>query len=675
MNARNRGAGPALSLVPYPRRVATLGGRAALPGELVCEGVVEGRGCFWRLWYASEVAAPGQADGASLRVRVGERLPAADGHGIEGAYLLRLDDDPMLLAETEAGVWAGLQTLKQLACNARPGRVPRVEIRDWPAAQWRGFQLDLARQMAYRPDFMRGLCGQLAALKFNVLQLYIEHNFAWDAFPELAEVDAMTPNDARELEDIARMNGIAVIPATNVCRHMEGFLRHPRFKHLKELPRSSHEVAAGMLCVGHPEAWKLVKTILDEMLDAFSGEYIHLGFDETHFFGKHPKSLSKTPAQWYAEWIARTVEYVGRRGRRAHIWGDKFLLKEDFPEISNCNGGWPGNIREAINHVPKDVVIQDWHYESSGDASIRFFRDKGFETWAAGSIRTPAHFMAPVEFQTMPQFYANAVRAGARGVMVTSWGYSPGFRLDDRWPSLALSAEAAWRGEAPDLTDFNRRWSGLRHGRNVPVVPILRTLSEKVPGAFDRFGPAQPPWKMPWGQQVRTMLLSAQDPFDIGDHVVAASPANTGRARKTVERARRRLAAVAARAERNRDEIEAWGYYLDLYDHFLNRLTKVPEIGRLYGELTNKMNPKVYSMRERRRVLKQIRGHMESLYDEALGFLRIQRRLCAEDGMPVRDLHAMRGFLRNLAAAIQKVREMEETGVYCETPDVFGRWL
>ena len=171
------------------------------------------------------------------------------------------------------------------------------------------------------------------------------------------------------------------------------------------------------------------------------------------------------------------------------------------------------------------------------------------------------------------------------------------------------------------------------------------------------------------------MLLSAQDPFDIGDHVVAASPADINRARKTAERARRRLAAVAARAERNRDEIEAWGYYLDLYDHFLNRLTKVPEIGRLYGELTNKMNPKVYSMRERRRVLKQIRGHMESLYDEALGFLRIQRRLCAEDGMPVRDLHAMRGFLRNLAAAIQKVREMEETGVYCETPDVFGRWL
>jgi len=43
--------------------------------------------------------------------------------------------------------------------------------------------------------------------------------------------------------------------------------------------------------------------------------------------------------------------------------------------------------------------------------------------------------------------------------------------------------------------------------------------------------------------------------------------------------------------------------------------------------------------------------------------------------MPVRDLHAMRGFLRNLAAAVQKVREMEETGVYYETPDLFGRWL
>ena len=38
----------------------------------------------------------------------------------------------------------------------------------------------------------------------------------------------------------------------------------------------------------------------------------------------------------------------------------------------------------AVDSIPKDIIICDWHYEKRADyPSLRYFQDKGFRVWPA----------------------------------------------------------------------------------------------------------------------------------------------------------------------------------------------------------------------------------------------------------------------------------------------------
>jgi len=634
------------------------------------------RAFFQQFWEREVIPALGGTADGDLHLRIDARagLP----RGAEDGYRLRLDDALTLKARTEQGAWYGLQTLRQIAQGAtRAGHVPLLVIRDWPRTRWRIFQVDLARHMAYRPAFFARLCRELSALKFNALQLYLEHNFIWDAYPEVAEVDALTKEQVPELEATAAEYGITVIPAINLCRHMEGFLVHPRLAHLKEMPLTRYPVPGGQLRLSHPEAWDLVRTLLDETLEAFSGPFIHLGMDETHYIGRHPATEKKTPGQWLGGHIARCCEYVRRRGRRPIVWGDKFLDPRKFEgkDVANCTGICPYDITRALEYVPKDCIINDWHYTSSGDASVRFFRRKGYEVWAAPSIRSGQHFLDPAQLEVMPAFVANAVQAGAAGAMLTTWGWYGGFRIDDHRFSIALFADTAWTGEKPELDDFERRWSRLRYGRRLPLMATLRSIAGPPVRAFDELlASAGKSERRSWGASVRTELLwKDANPFDVAARFGQPDYRSVQRAQRTLGQARRAIERIAARAARHGEELAAWGYYVDLYQHLLDRLTLTAELIVDYHAGTAKMLPEPMRWKDRKVLFRSMRERLERLYQQALGFLRIQRRLYAEVGSPLQDLEHIQRHLRGLAETMLMLRRAEETGDTPDTDALFGK--
>ncbi len=51
-------------------------------------------------------------------------------------------------------------------------------------------------------------------------------------------------------------------------------------------------------------------------------------------------------------------------------------------------GSWESSANEthqAIDSVPSDIVMCDWHYEIMDEfPSVRFFQDKGFRVWPGG---------------------------------------------------------------------------------------------------------------------------------------------------------------------------------------------------------------------------------------------------------------------------------------------------
>ncbi|HPX27187.1 MAG TPA: glycoside hydrolase family 20 zincin-like fold domain-containing protein, partial [Treponemataceae bacterium] len=59
----------------------------------------------------------------------------------EESYELSIDDDGVLIkARTEAGLFYGIQSLRQLVYSC-DGRYPYLTIKDYPSFSWRGFMI------------------------------------------------------------------------------------------------------------------------------------------------------------------------------------------------------------------------------------------------------------------------------------------------------------------------------------------------------------------------------------------------------------------------------------------------------------------------------------------------------------------------------------------------------
>nr|MCE2803047.1 glycosyl hydrolase [Gemmatimonadota bacterium] len=98
----------------------------------------------------------------------------------EGYILVTTADGAHLIADSDAGVFYGLQTLKQLFAGAGDGlRLHSVTIRDWPAMRWRGVHDDLSRGPVPTLDYQKRQIRLLAAYKVNVFSPYFEHTLAF----------------------------------------------------------------------------------------------------------------------------------------------------------------------------------------------------------------------------------------------------------------------------------------------------------------------------------------------------------------------------------------------------------------------------------------------------------------------------------------------------------------
>ncbi|MEC7628391.1 MAG: glycoside hydrolase family 20 zincin-like fold domain-containing protein, partial [Verrucomicrobiota bacterium] len=84
-----------------------------------------------------------------------------------------------LEAQGPEGAYRGMQTLMQILQNSSGQNLPCLRIKDRPALKRRGFMLDVSRCKVPRMNELFSLIDLLSLLKFNELQLYVEHTFAF----------------------------------------------------------------------------------------------------------------------------------------------------------------------------------------------------------------------------------------------------------------------------------------------------------------------------------------------------------------------------------------------------------------------------------------------------------------------------------------------------------------
>lgn len=237
-------------------------------------------------------------------------------------------------------------------------------------------------------DYAKQLIPEIGSLGFNTLILEVDNAVRLNSHPELAKSNAITTQQLKELIALARNSGLEVIPDFQTMGHQD-YLFAKVYPDLVENPEQPYAY-----CPSNSKTYTVLFEIYDELIELFKPKYFHIGHDEILDFQHNHKQIGfceqcrkTSPDQLLARDITKIVEYLKSKDVQTMMWGDMLLAKEQFPPTPGRAyfGGEPENTWNAINLIPKEVVVCDWHYGSDKDPrpeypSLGFFITKGFRT-------------------------------------------------------------------------------------------------------------------------------------------------------------------------------------------------------------------------------------------------------------------------------------------------------
>ncbi len=257
---------------------------------------------------------------------------------------------------------------------------------------WRAMHLigPTAGRMALTEQFVK---ESLVPRGFNVLILEVDYGFEFKSRPEL-RCRGVSKEQTRKLAEVCRRSGIRLIPLFNCLGHQSWadgaaplLKKYPEFDETPDVPADNKGIYCREWCPSNPDVNPVVFALLDELLDAFDADALHVGMDEVFLIGngKCPRCKGKDVGELFAGVVnALHRHLVEEKGVEMLIWGDRLLDAEKFRY-----GAWEASktgSHRAIERIAKDIIICDWHYEPRADyPSVRFFQEQGFRvlpsTW------------------------------------------------------------------------------------------------------------------------------------------------------------------------------------------------------------------------------------------------------------------------------------------------------
>lgn len=260
-------------------------------------------------------------------------LPAL---GDEG-YELDITDRIKITARTPAGLFHGVQTLRQLlppsienpATYVRKLSVPTGRIVDKPRFEWRGMMLDVSRHFLPPADVKRFI-DNMALYKLNRLHLHLSDDQGWrieiKSRPNLTAIGGSTKvgggpggfytqDEYRDIVVYASSRFITVIPEIDMPAHTNAALAsYPELNCDKVAPPLYTGIRVGFsaLCVDSAAVLPFVQDVVREIAGMTPGNYFHVGGDEV---------MKLTHAQYIA-FIESVQKVVNANGKQMIGWGE-----------------------------------------------------------------------------------------------------------------------------------------------------------------------------------------------------------------------------------------------------------------------------------------------------------------------------------------------------------------
>lgn len=237
--------------------------------------------------------------------------------------------------------------------------IPALTIHDYPKFAWRGMHLDVSRHF-FDVDFVKKYIDLLAMYKFNTFHWHLTDDQGWrieiKKYPKLTEVGAWrsgsmighyidqkldsikyggfyTQDQIKEVVDYAQKRHITIIPEIEMPGHsIAALAAYPEYScsggpfEVRKAWGIDHDV----FCP-YDKTFDFLQDILDEVMQLFPSEYIHIGGDEC------PKTSWKASAfcqdlikkeglkdeyELQSYFINRIEKYLNSKGRQIIGWDE-----------------------------------------------------------------------------------------------------------------------------------------------------------------------------------------------------------------------------------------------------------------------------------------------------------------------------------------------------------------
>ena len=442
-------------------------------------------------------------------------------------YRLHITRDTLLItANDRAGFIHAGQTLKQLADN---GKLPCCDITDAPRFGWRGCMIDVSRHY-FDLNCLKRQVDMMASIKLNRLHLHLTDAAGWrleiDSYPLLTQIAAWrtqndwtewwtnrdrrfvdtrkaapagstygyfyTKEEMRELIRYADERGITIIPEIEIPGHSEEVLAvYPQLACDSDegalSQTSDDEVIRGMnsgdMCPSSDKTFEFLCNVLDEVMELFPSEYIHIGGDEANMTAwktcsrcqTHLKELgSDKVSALQADLISRVNQYLNNHGHRIIGW-DEIIASGNATQPAKTAMIWreADYAQLAINNGYDVIMAPNSHcyLNRNQDAPNGSPSD-----WSYLPFDHVASFMPLATLDEQQQQHVKGIQA----CLWTEHVVNDSAVENHLYPRLFAIAEIAWRGTAaPDIRQRAETMGTSLINSGVRAFDLTREVGER----------------------------------------------------------------------------------------------------------------------------------------------------------------------------------------------------
>ena len=305
-----------------------------------------------------------------------------------------------IAGKTPAGVFQGIQTLRKSIPVGQTDQIlmPAAQVAATPRFDYRGMHLDCSRHF-FGVETVKRYIDIMALHGMNRLHWHLTDDQGWRVeikkYPRLTEVGGWregtvlghnspvndgiryggyyTQEQIRDIVRYAAERFITIIPEIDMPGHMLGALAAYPELGCTGGPYQvwgQWGVSEDILCVGKESTLQFVRDVLDEVMELFPGQYIHIGGDESPRVrwqqcplcqqriaeaGIRAEGKQSAEARLQGWFTTQVQHYLASHGKRIIGWDELLGCNVDTTAtIMSWTGADPGARGAMLGH---DVIM------------------------------------------------------------------------------------------------------------------------------------------------------------------------------------------------------------------------------------------------------------------------------------------------------------------------------